>query len=75
MTCRTVKMPDGGHAIVCSRGKRPIKCRQCGKPGDLLCDFPMPKKASKTCDAPICKNCAVHISDNVDYCPTHEAPK
>lgn len=67
MPCKTLNIP-GGFAIVCSRGRTP-KCRTCGHPGLLLCDYRLP--SGQTCDAPLCHRCAVSPKPNVDYCPEH----
>lgn len=66
-------------------------CESCGKPSTLLCDgrvidgqrVPMSdaRKATGTCDAPICRACAKQLStyhmrtskgcrwDSIDLCP------
>ena len=37
MPCRVV-----GNAIICSRGERRAKpCAYCGRPQEVLCDFPL----------------------------------
>ncbi len=72
MPCRATSLPGGGYAIVCTRGKRPIMCSICGRPGNKLCDFPLTgEKAGKTCDRPLCAKCAVHVEPNTDFCRTH----
>jgi hypothetical protein len=60
-----------GNAIVCTRSPRHRFC-SCGAPADLLCDYPLRgTKAGKTCDRPICGECAVNIGPDKDLCPTH----
>jgi hypothetical protein len=34
-----------------------------------LCDAPLSK--IRTCSAPLCVQCAIRVSDEEDYCPTH----
>ena len=50
-----------GNAIICTRGHRldPPPCRICGRPAPLLCDYPL--AGQKTCDAPLCRDCAVEV--------------
>ena len=58
----------------CSRGRRKgCVVPGCKRPATLLCDFP--KGNGKTCDAPICEHHALHVGDNLDYCPNHENSK
>ncbi len=74
MPCNDVKLPNGGYAIVCTRGKRPIICAVCKRRGSKLCDFPLTgAKSGKTCDRPLCDRCAVSGGKEIDYCPTHAA--
>lgn len=64
-----VNLPNGGVALV--RLAKP-KCTVCRKrQATLQCDFPISKGASKTCDRNLCRQCAVHIGPNRDYCPHH----
>lgn len=78
MTCEHIRMPDGSTMIVCSRGRRAPKCRFCDRRAAYQCDFPLTgRSAGKTCDANICKACAVRQpitalhGDTVDFCPPH----
>lgn len=67
------KPDDGGDVIfgfVCGRG-RVRRCSTCGRPSTKLCDWPLTGKPAKTCDRPICTNCARHIEPDTDYCPAH----
>lgn len=59
--------------MVCTGRRRPTKCRKCGRTSSLLCDFPMPFKESKTCDAPVCRDCATQVGPDRDICPDHLA--
>ena len=68
MPCRIM-----GKAIVCSRGgRRTAPCAYCGRPQDVLCDFPLTAaRAGQTCDKPMCKACATHVEPDEDYCRAH----
>lgn len=70
--CTYVKMPGGGVAIVCSRGRRHTKCA-CGRTATLLCDWKVKGKKSGTCDVPICDRCTHSPAAGKDLCPTHAA--
>lgn len=70
MTCEHVQLPGGGSAIVCSSRRR-ARCKECGRPADLLCDWKVPGKRSGTCDAPICGRCTTKPAADKDLCPTH----
>lgn len=71
MPCKTIVMGDGVTVIACSRGQSRKRCK-CGRPADLLCDFPLSgAKSGKTCDMPICRSCATRVGPNRDYCPAH----
>lgn len=71
MVCRSIPMPGGGFAIVCGPRQRKRKCRSCGRPADLLCDWRMPQRKSGTCDAPICDQCTTSPAPDKDLCPEH----
>ncbi len=77
--CEQVKLPGGGPAFVCGRGRQPRpKCSRCGKPADKLCDFVIERRHGgnhRTCDKPLCSSCAVSGGRNVDYCPDHRVPE
>jgi len=62
MTCDVVKVPGGGTAIVCSRGRRPQRkpCVGCRTLSDRLCDG---------CDKPVCEACSVSATPDDDFCP------
>ena len=73
MGCEPVKLPGGGVAIACGRGrgsKRP--CRWCDRQAPYLCDFPV-RRAGKatTCDAPICDTHRSPKGPETDHCPDH----
>lgn len=64
-----IRLEDGTTAIVCHSGRRPrSKPCKCGNPSTLLCDYPT---ADGTCDAPLCRSCAIRKGPNRDYCPNH----
>ena len=67
-----VRLEGGVTAIVCHSGPRPRSkpCKCCGTRSNLLCDYPTGPR--RTCDAPLCRGCAVSRGPNVDYCPHHE---
>lgn len=66
-----VDLPDGTHAILCSRGRRIPNCgeRDCTNRADLLCDFPI--GPGKTCDARICNAHAKEVGPDRHFCPRH----
>lgn len=74
----TVRLPGGGTAIVCHSGPRPRTRRACscgcGRTATLRCDYPVPGKTGTrryTCDAYLCRQCAVAAGPDLDYCPSH----
>lgn len=70
--CETVRLPGGGTAIVCGGHRRRPACRHCGYASTKFCDHR--HSDGKTCDAPICGDCALHVpGKNVDYCQHHRA--
>lgn len=71
MTCDKIKVP-GGMAIVCQRGQRVKRCRECASKATKLCDYKGPGK-KRTCSAPMCDAHAVPHPTNpdTDYCNTH----
>lgn len=71
MHCRTFRT-NGTVAIVCGARPRKRYCRDCGAEASLQCDAPLRgKKSNKTCDAHICKDCAVSVGENLDLCQMH----
>jgi len=66
-----VRMPDGSMAILCFSGRRPVRhACGCGRQATIQCDYPRPEGG--TCDAWLCRGCAVHVGRNRDYCPAHQ---
>lgn len=70
MACQTVRLPDGGAAIVCGPRQRAQRC-SCGRPAGLLCDWRIPARKSGTCDRPICDRCTTSPAPEKDLCPEH----
>lgn len=71
LTCEFVQMPGGGTAIVCGPRQRTRKCRECGRPATLLCDWKVPRKKSGTCDKSICSRCTTSPAPDKDLCREH----
>jgi hypothetical protein len=72
MPCSHVKLPGGGHAIVCTRGGRQKSCVTCGKPASILCDYPVTRDGKDTtCDRPCCRQHAESVGSDKDYCLAH----
>ena len=72
MPCDHKTLPDGAIAIVCSRRGKPSRCRYCGQPGGLLCDYPVERNGERTtCDTPLCRSCATKLSGERDLCRAH----
>jgi hypothetical protein len=72
MTCETFKVGDG-FAIVCNRGKRWPRCSVpgCDRPAPFLCDYPVARKKSGTCDAKLCHGHRAAQGEDRDFCPPH----
>ena len=68
MTCHSVKLPSGAHAIVCTLPSVE-RCTVCGHPAGKLCDYLVGKNT--TCDAALCNRHAVSRWPGIDWCPTH----
>jgi hypothetical protein len=60
-------------AIVCTRGERRRRCKVpgCNRWASKLCDFPVKRKQSGTCDMAICEYHATQVGDDLDHCPAH----
>ena len=72
MPCRIKDLPGGGYAIICGRGSNQQPCVTCGRPHKILCDFPVKRDGKDaTCDRPCCRQHAVAVGKNVDYCLAH----
>ena len=68
MGCSLTINPQGQvTAIVCSRGRKQY-CKWCGRPSNLLCDYPVKRKGKDTtCDARICQRCATSIPERATF--------
>jgi len=66
-----MKLPNGliTKAHICGDLEDLAVCRICGCLAEKLCDYPIGN--DKTCDSAMCKECAVHIRGDLDYCPEH----
>lgn len=71
MTCTPFRAESGASGFVCTDRRSKPRCRACGKPAPLLCDWKVPTRKSGTCDAPICANCSTSPAPDKDLCPTH----
>jgi len=69
MTCEIKRLPDGGRAIVCTRGRAARRCRWCPRASSKLCDHQV---GQGTCDAPLCALHATPNGPNLDLCPDHK---
>ncbi len=56
------------EGIICGRGPRMHVCGNCGRPGDILCDYP---KGDGTCDRKLCRRCSTSVGPDRDYCRSH----
>lgn len=65
------RLPDGTVVHIDYSGPRPKAkpCKVCGRPSTLLCDYPL--LDGRSCDACLCRRCAVRIDADRDYCPSH----
>lgn len=74
MPCEVKKDDDGQvTTIICSRGRNPRRCLQCGRPANLLCDYPVVRGTVKgTCDASLCGGCTTKKGGG-DLCRPHAA--
>lgn len=71
MTCDVINMPDGGRAFVRYSGRRWPRCKCGGSVATLLCDFVLPGKGGRTCDAKLCARCTFSPAPEFDLCPEH----
>jgi hypothetical protein len=73
MTCEWFKVGPDAVAVVCNRGKRWPRCSVpgCDRPAPFLCDFPVGRKKSGTCDAKLCEGHRAQQGEERDFCPPH----
>lgn len=71
--CLRMAVPGGGGVAFVTVDVRARTCACGTKTTDyVLCDWPLTgKKIGKTCDAVLCKRCALHVGPNRDLCPAH----
>jgi hypothetical protein len=74
--CHWIKMPDGTVAHLNMAKQRTKRCHKCGRASTKLCDGvvspPEQITHKKTCDKPLCDNCAHHVpGKDLDYCGEH----
>lgn len=72
MPCHPFRSDDGKvSGFVCTRGAS-SRCASCGRAASKLCDWKLAgEKAGKTCDRPLCANCARSPAPGKDLCPAH----
>lgn len=80
MKCSTVHV-DGIVAIVCGSRRYETKRCACGNEATKLCDaiveaaarplITMTVTTLRTCDEPLCDNCAIFVGPGKDHCPAH----
>lgn len=77
MPCIPFKDKNGAVGLMCSgRGRpKPRQCQFCGlMNATLLCDGPPASSSRKrTCDAWLCRTCALNDGPDRDLCPRHVA--
>ena len=64
MGCKLIREEGRMTAIICGASQR---CRQCrNNLASKLCDYPT--RPNKTCDFPMCAQCATEIAHGCDSC-------
>lgn len=72
MPCNTVKLPNGAYAIVCTGRHKSKPCVTCGRPHQVLCDYPVTRNGKEgPCDRACCRQHAVNVGEDRDYCLAH----
>lgn len=77
MPCIVLKKPDGSNIFMCGEGLRQKDLVLCSQPGhppryaDFLCDYPVGE--GRTCDLPLCPECAKRVGPDRHFCPVHFA--
>lgn len=85
MSCE-IKTAGGHTTFTCRLGAGPRKCAYCDRPSTKLCDFVSGHdsyavmeqrqaivKIARTCDKPLCGQCAVSVGIDKDHCRVHGA--
>jgi hypothetical protein len=72
MPCEIEKDESGQVIkIKCSRGGH-ARCESCGRPATIQCDYPVTRDGKMgTCDRWQCRDCAIPVGPNLDYCKVH----
>lgn len=60
---------DHGPIFICGRLGPHCAEENCGRVGDLLCDYPVGD--GKTCDRPLCPSHATEVGPDLHYCIAH----
>jgi hypothetical protein len=68
VTCYTIR--ENGEVTGALCGKLGPACAQCGAVSEVLCDFPIGEE-NRTCDKPLCLDCAPEVGVNKNYCTEH----
>lgn len=74
MTCEAFYDPETGtRGFICRRGVRRKRCKVpgCDRTATKLCDYPVKRKKSGTCDMELCEAHATSVGDDLDHCPAH----
>ncbi|HEY1283009.1 MAG TPA: hypothetical protein VGE96_00890 [Steroidobacteraceae bacterium] len=72
MSCRSVTLPNGVRAIVCTRARRSAhRCEWCAAESRYQCDAIKAGTTSKICNAYLCEQHATHFGANRDLCSRH----
>jgi hypothetical protein len=71
MPCNHIDLGNGVTAIVCRGKQRTKPCVTCGRAGTILCDYPVSSNKSGTCGRPCCRQHAVNVGPDRDYCLAH----
>jgi hypothetical protein len=73
MTCSSIRVPGFGDVVICNRSQRWPTCSVpgCDRRAPRLCDFPIPRRRSGTCDAKLCEAHAAAQGEDRDFCPAH----
>jgi hypothetical protein len=80
MGCRWIRTADGAGVILCGpRPRPPRRCAICqARPPMRLCDGQILVQRTQTtrlCSVALCVQCAIHVGEDRDYCPTCAPPE
>jgi len=71
MACHYLYKHGQFLGVVCEGREKRQFCA-CGRVSDLLCDWKVKTKKSGTCDAPICRQCALEVGPDKHLCKAHQ---